>query len=265
MSSTIKPISNSKISSDLNKLYKKLATGKRIIGGSDDPAGISIAKQLESDIGVSQQARRNLGSGTSLLSIGDDAIQQISDIGVRMSELAMQSANGTLNDEQRKALNNEYQQLKLETKRIVETTEFNGINVFKDGKVTIQSGKDGSSSSQLVLGETGLANLVNNLNEFDISTEGNSKKSLVANDKFLTGLSESRGSIGAVLNRIDFATSNLNSSEIELENSRSRIEDFDIAAGIAEKTALEIRQKISNSLATQTNRLRSEVALALLT
>src|SRR5690606_18286595 len=79
---------------------------------------------------VLNQAVRNLNDGISYLSIADSALDQAGSILVRIEELAIQSANGAYSDAQRSALQLEAQALRNEYSRIIESTSFNGINIF---------------------------------------------------------------------------------------------------------------------------------------
>lgn len=83
------------------------------------------------------QAIRNVNDGISLLNIASGALDSMSNIVIRQSELAEQAANGTLSAKQRDSLNNEFQQLALEYSRICATTQFNGINLLPSAAQTI--------------------------------------------------------------------------------------------------------------------------------
>ena len=115
---------------NLEKSYQKLSSGKRINTASDDAAGLAIASDLASSVQISSQGRRNLGDATSAISIADNAFGSLSDIGNRLTELATESANGTLSDSQRTSLNNEFSQLTQEAQRITSTTQFNGKSLL---------------------------------------------------------------------------------------------------------------------------------------
>jgi flagellin len=248
---------------ELGKLFNKLSSGKRITTAFDDPAGLAIAKSLEADVGVSSQARRNISDGVSALQIADGAISQLTDIGGRLAELSAQASNGVLSDTQREALNNEFQQLSQEAQRITASTEFNGIKLFDD-KIAIQAGKDGSSTSQLDLSSSNVTSLSEGLSNFSLSNQENARIALDGVKSFVDDVSRSRGSVGALVRRLDAASSNLQVGEENSQAARARIEDFDIAAGVAEKTASQIRQQIGASLSGQASRLNGQTALALL-
>ncbi|MEX2309834.1 MAG: FG-GAP-like repeat-containing protein [Pirellulales bacterium] len=116
----------SKTSAELGTVFERLSSGQRINRASDDAAGLSIADSLNAQSRIFNQGVRNLNDGLSLLNIADSAIENLSDIVIRLEELAEQSANGVYTNKQRKALDGEAQALSKEFFRISKVTEFNG-------------------------------------------------------------------------------------------------------------------------------------------
>jgi len=126
----------------LNRTYERLSSGLRINHAGDDAAGLSISESLKADTRVYTQAVRNINDGLGLLSIADSAIENLSNIVIRIKELAEQSANGVYGASQRSALEKEAQKLSAEFNRIVATTEFNDRNLLtaETGSVRLQGG-----------------------------------------------------------------------------------------------------------------------------
>lgn len=139
---------------ELASVMERLATGQRINRAVDDAAGLSIASSLEADTRVYTQAVRNLNDGISLLQIADGALQELSKITLRISELAEQSSNAIYSSPQRDALDREAQALALEYQRILESTEYNGINLFpvSGREVTLQTGYGSAETIGVTLG-----------------------------------------------------------------------------------------------------------------
>ena len=116
--------------SALSRTFERLSSGQRINRASDDAAGLAIAESLKANSRVYTQGIRNFNDGLSLLSIADGAVEQLSGITTRLSELAAQAANGTYSSSQRKALDAEAQALSKEFFRIARATAFNGVSLF---------------------------------------------------------------------------------------------------------------------------------------
>lgn len=138
---------------ELGGVYTRLSSGMRINDASDDAAGLAISESINTDRRVFSQAVRNLNDGISLLSIADGAVSQLTNITVRLQELAQQAINGSLGDSQREAIDLEAQELSDEYFRIARSTEFNGLNLFDGslGDLHLQAGygTDGGVTSSL--------------------------------------------------------------------------------------------------------------------
>ncbi len=94
-----------------NKSMEKLSSGLRINRAGDDAAGLAISEGLKSDIRALHQASRNASDGISLVQTAEGALDEVSNILLRMKELTEQSLTGTLSDTERGYLNAEYQAL----------------------------------------------------------------------------------------------------------------------------------------------------------
>jgi len=125
----------------LSTSMQRLSTGLRINSAKDDAAGLAIGARMEAQSRGLTMAIKNANDGISLMQTAEGAMDEVSNILQRMRELAVQSVNGTNNDADRKALNDEVTQLKSEIQRIATTTEFNNQKIldgsFKDKKLQI--------------------------------------------------------------------------------------------------------------------------------
>lgn len=137
--------------------FLRLSTGSRLNSASDDAASLAIAETLKASTRIASTGKRNISDGISALSIANGALEQQSQILMRLSELAEQSANGTFSTSQRGALDNEYVELVDEFNRIAGATRFNGIDLLRSGvgsspsHTTFQAGLDGSRNSAISL------------------------------------------------------------------------------------------------------------------
>ena len=116
------------------KAMEKLSSGQRINRAGDDAAGLAISEKMRSQIRGLNQASRNAQDGVSMIQTAEGALSETQAIGQRMRELAVQSANGTYTDEDRKLIDQEFGQLKKEIDRIANETEFNGSKVLNGDK-----------------------------------------------------------------------------------------------------------------------------------
>lgn len=239
-----------KNSKKVRKGFEELSSGKRINKASDDAAGLAIAKQLEAENASLGQASRNISDAVSQISIADGALQSSSDITIRLNELATQAANGSISDEQRAVLNQEFQSLKGELDRINETTTFNDNQVF-GSTTTIQSGADGTSNSQteLSIGTVDSSGL--GLGSSDISTQAGAQAAITKTSTAIENIAENRGQIGSVESRLASVYENVKTQQLNKEEARSRIEDADIAQSSSDLVAAKIRQSAGVASAAQ--------------
>lgn len=141
----------------LSQSYQRLSSGMRINRASDDAAGLAIADRLRTDTRLSSVASRNVNDALSMINIMDSAIEQQSQILVRLQELAEQSINGTITNAQRKTLNAEYSQLVREFGRLGDSTQFNGQSLLLGSRggtassIALQVGISNSEDSRIHL------------------------------------------------------------------------------------------------------------------
>ncbi len=125
-------INNTKVSKSL----EKLSSGYAINRAADDAAGLAISEKMKSQITGLEQASTNAQDGISLIQTAEGATQEIHNMLNRMKELAIKSANGTIQNEvDREAIELEVDALKDEIDRICESTTFNGIPLL-NGSLT---------------------------------------------------------------------------------------------------------------------------------
>jgi flagellin len=111
---------------EMSKTLEKLSSGLRINRAADDAAGLAVSEKLRSQIKGTSQAMRNAQDGISMIQTAEGALEEVHDMLQRMRELAVQSANDTYSNDDRKAINNEMQALKTEINAISTRTKFNG-------------------------------------------------------------------------------------------------------------------------------------------
>jgi flagellin len=114
----------------MSKTMEQLSTGKRINSAADDAAGLAISNKMTSQIKGLNQAVRNANDGISMLQTAEGAMVEVTNMMQRMRELAVQSANDTNTTDDRAYLDLEFQQLKAESNRITQNTQWNGMNVL---------------------------------------------------------------------------------------------------------------------------------------
>lgn len=136
-------------SNALSTSLQRLSTGSRINSAKDDAAGLQISNRMTSQINGLGVAVRNANDGISISQTAEGALQQSTNILQRMRDLSLQSANGTNDATDRKALQNEIVTLKNEMNRIAETTTFGGRKVL-DGSFTGVDFQVGANANETI-------------------------------------------------------------------------------------------------------------------
>jgi flagellin len=179
----------------LSETIGRLSSGFRINRASDDAAGLGIANKIRADIRSLQQASRNAEQANSLLQVAEGAAQTVEGILERMKELAAQAASDNVDSTGRQRLDDEFDSLRSEITRIVNTTEFQNSKLL-DGSFgtsvdtnvansTILTGQDvysadlagTSADTYTVTDQTGAANQLQITN-----TDGDSQVVTLASD-----------------------------------------------------------------------------------
>lgn len=143
-------------SNALNTSLQRLSTGNRINSAKDDAAGLQISNRMSSQISGLNVAVRNANDGISLSQTAEGALQQSTNILQRMRDLSLQSANGTNDATDRKALQKEVSALQDEMTRIADTTTFGGRKVL-DGSFTNVDFQVGSNARETISVSVGAA------------------------------------------------------------------------------------------------------------
>jgi flagellin len=112
------------------KTLEKLSSGLRINRAADDAAGLAVSEKLRSQIRGTNQAMRNAQDGISMIQTAEGALEEVHSMLQRMRELAVQAANDTYSNDDRKAIDNELQALKTEINAISTRTKFNGKSLL---------------------------------------------------------------------------------------------------------------------------------------
>jgi flagellin len=255
----------------LSANFGRLSSGQRINNAGDDAAGLAISERMKSQIRSMSQAERNSNDGISLLQTAEGALNENSGILIRMRELGMQSANGTLGQGERDALQTEFSQLTSEIGRIANVTQFNGRNLL-DGStaaftfqvgINTTAGQDtiDATMQTMTAGNYGAGGT--DLTGLDVSTVTGATAALTALDTSISDTSTARANLGATQNRLQVTVTNLQSARENLSAANSRIRDVDVAEESAAMTRNNILSQAGMAVLSQANQLPS-MALSLL-
>jgi flagellin len=237
-----------------SQAMERLSSGKRINSAKDDAAGLAVATRMQAASRGFTQAIRNANDGISLAQTADSAAGSVSDILVRMRDLAMQASTGTLSDADRGLVQKEVTALISQIGDIVGQTTFNG-NKLLDGSVAagfdIQTGINTGENVNITIGKLDATTL--GVNALSVATAGGATGALATLDTAITTVAGERANLGAQQNRLEAAVDNLTSRVTNLDESRSRIEDADFSAESTKLAAAQILSQASTAMLAQAN------------
>jgi flagellin len=276
----------------MHQAMERLSTGQRINSASDDAAGLAIASRMTSQVNGLNMAVRNANDAISMVQTADGAIKEISSMLQRMRELMVQAASGTMSSTDKTALNTEFQALDDQIDLISTSTEWNGTKLLNGvlGAVNFHVGANASQTISITFadfntdngateatqGGTATTDMFSGLDN-DTAASGTAATDLDA--MVITGTSQSttlaqidraisrvdahRATIGATINRLEYAADNLANVSQNTAASKSRVLDADYAAETTELARTQIIQQAATAMLSQANQ-QAQTVLALL-
>jgi flagellin len=242
----------------LNKSLEKLSSGQRINRAGDDAAGLAISENLKAQIRGLGQAERNAEDGISLVQIAEGALSEVSNILIRLRELAVQAASDTIGATERKFLNVEFEQLTSEVDRIANSTEFNRVPLLNGtgAVLDIQIGTRNDPISDRLTFDASSADVnvaALGLNLASVADKISAQNSLSSIDQAIISVSGIRADFGALQNRLQSTVNNIAVSIENLSSANSRVRDTDIAKETANLTKNNILITAGTSVLAQAN------------
>jgi flagellin len=278
----------------MSQAMERLSTGQRINSASDDAAGLAIASRMTSQLNGLNMAVRNANDAISMVQTADGALVEASKMVQRMRELTVQAASGTVNSTDQTALNTEFRALEDQIHLISTNTEWNGQKLLNGelGAVNFQVGANASQTISITFGDlntdgdasadatnadnkglmvalddatgtvsSGAGTATVDLNDVVITSSQSTVLGYL--DNALTRLNAHRATLGATLNRLEYAADNLANVSQNTLASRSRVLDADYASETTELAKTQIIQQAATAMLSQANQYPQTV-LALL-
>jgi flagellin len=255
------------VSKGLQTSFNRLSSGYRINTAADDAAGLAISDSFTAQIRSFSVAERNANDGVSMAQTAEGSLGQVTSLLQRMRELAVQSANGSQSSADRGYLDTEFGQLKGEIDRIQKSTTYDGNSLIKaaTSATTFQVGINNNANDQIAVtfGGLTLTTLLAATTGVSGATSANSLNAIDRIDAAMTTVSTTRARFGAVMNRFDTTTSNIQTARLNLSAANSRIRDVDVAEESASLSRSQVLSQAAASVLAQANQA-PQLALGLL-
>ena len=254
-----------KSQSSLQTTFNKLSSGLRINTAKDDAAGLAISESLKAQVRTLAVNERNAGDAISMAQTAEGALGEISNIVLRMRELATQGANGSLQSSDRAFIQTEFTNLQAEIGRIMTSTKFNGKQLITSASSSeaFQIGIQNVDSDRISISFGGIdLNALRNTAKVS-GAATNARSALDTIDTALSRVSQARSRFGAMMNRFETTISNIQSVRLNLSAANSRIRDVDVADEAATQSKNQVLTQAGTSVLSQANQT-PQAAMSLL-
>ena len=244
----------------LQKSTEKLSSGYKINRAADDAAGLSISEKMRNQIRGLNKASDNAQDGISLVQTAEGALNEVHSMLQRMSELAVQASNDTNQTVDRAALQSEVKQLQQEINRVANTTQFNKQNIL-NGDFQNKNLQVGANAGQSI--DVSITDIKTTckaaLNGTSVDTYANAQTAITNIQTSITALSTQRSTLGAIQNRLEHTTANLDNISENTQSAESRIRDTDMAEEMVQYSKNNILQQAGQSMLAQANQANQGV------
>lgn len=253
----------------LNQSITRLSSGLKINSAADDAAGIAVSEGLRAQIRGFDQAIENANDGIAILQTAEGSYNSLSDLMIRMRELAVQSANDSLTNKERAYLNTEFEDITTEITRISDVAEYNGVHLLNGtsgdglGNMLFQVGTRNTVNDQIGIQLKDQDAAALGIDVLDIANLANAQTAISSIDAGLDILATDRATLGSKINELTSAVDNLALTVENLSTANSQIRDADIARESANFTKNNVLMQSGVAMLSQANSI-PQMALKLL-
>jgi len=271
-----------KTQSQLSTSMTRLSTGYRINSAMDDAAGLQIATRLKAQTSGMTVAMSNTQNSTSMLQTAEGAFAEVTNMLVRMKDLATQAADASSNTADKGAMQAEYDALGLELYNVMTNTTFGGQALLGDGttgkgtlseaKMTFQIGAaksetmdftvqtdmvaldgllKGASAKNFLAASTGVGD--------ELTAAGKANTTIGSLAAIIDKVGTVRSALGASANRLDHVNSNLSNIATNTKAATGRIMDVDFATESSNMTSSQMLLQAGTAMLKQSNSMSSMV------
>jgi flagellin len=266
--------------SKLQKSLKRLSSGKKIIGGADDPGGLAVSMKLNASIKRLAGAESNVQNGLSFLEVQDGMLETVGNIVTRMSELkGLYDDDPLKSSDEKDSYDTEFKDLQSQLDSIV-SSKFNGVSLFNSTEATYGNLKVDTSQDKISIGvsadggtsitiyksllKAGLSDGTNDFTSGNLTLDEDNSGVTVDNlNTVLDSVAWLRSQNGGGQGRLQFMQESLSLQRINMTAALSRIEDIDLAAETANLAKHSIMTQASAAMVAQANN-QNDIALMLL-
>jgi flagellin len=274
----------------LTTALTRLGTGFRVNSAMDDAAGLQIAVRLDAQARGMSVAQKNTQNGISMMQTAEGAFTELTNVLLRMKDLATEAFNASTTAADKTALQAEYDALGLELANIMKTSSFGGQTLFSDGTtvdgadgllsaaITFQIGATEAETMEVDTGtsltalatalgsgaaDSGVSNVYNGGAGTELTGAGATNAVITRINTAIDAVGTIRAELGAASNRLEHVYNNLGNMITNTKASRGRIMDVDYAQETANATSKQLLMQAGTSALKQSSSL-SQLVISLM-
>src|SRR5581483_5519646 len=248
----------------LQTSLERLSTGLKINRGADGPAALVISENMRAQIASLNQGIQNTDKAVSFVQTSEGALDKINQLLVKARTLALDSANGPVDDQNsRNANDSELQNIINTINSIASNTKFNGsAPLSTNATYTFQIGPNSGDTASIAFSQITFSGLA--ASGVSVSSVGGATAAITALDSAISSLTSYRGTLGAFqANTLQAYQDNLRVTLQNTTAAEATIRDTDYSTEIANFTQLQVRLQAGGSVLGNANQI-SQLAVQLL-
>lgn len=270
----------SRTQESLSTSMTRLSTGFRINSAMDDAAGLQIATRLRAQTSGMTVAMRNTQNSTSMLQTAEGALDEVTNMLIRMKDLATQAADASATAADKTAMQSEYDNLGKELANVLNNTTFAGQKLLVGATTTL----GGSAGLQFQIGASASEQMSINLSAAmsaagsvynaltvasssyyttsvgaELTAAGAASTAITSLTTAISEVSAVRSTLGAAANRLSHVYNNLANISTNSKAATGRIMDTDFATESSSMTANQMLLQAGTAMLKQTNSMSSMV------
>lgn len=242
---------------ELNALQKlveesaaRLSSGKNILSAKDDPAGIGILSNLQSQAVSFNAVAKNISSGVAIIETASGALETQQEILTQMKDLATQAASDILTADQRDSLQKTFVELQSQLDQTAGSAKLFGQDLISSAAadVNIQSGINAGDTFTISSAKSDAVTLGLDAATVDLTDATKASAAMTAIDTAVATVATNQSILGAQQNGLDALSRNSERVHENIMDAIGRIQDVDVAKETSNLALLQSRLQFTTSM-----------------
>ncbi|MEX1148146.1 MAG: flagellin, partial [Sphingomonadales bacterium] len=246
----------------LNKTQNAINTGMKVSSAKDNAAVFAIAQNLRSNVSGLNAVKQSLDRAVGAADVALAAGGAVSDLLIEMKEKAVAAADEGLDTASRKALNDDFKQLRDQIGSIVGNAEFNGLNAVENGGGDIVGITNDTGTASITIPAQDLSLTGTNVTitaAVEIDTATNAAAVVTALESSLSNVNSALSALGSGARRLEMQQTFVNKLSDTIETGIGNLVDADLARESAKLQSLQVKQQLGVQALSIANQAPSTV------